>query len=400
MIQTEARNATLGDLAGLLKSQQEAKVDLVTPLVNVRSEAALIRVAGTEVFGDGIVLRPTVIADGQIADKLGIPVAYLRKLREQRSDLYDANVNGWIHGNPAQHAPGSTGIYNAGPWTDPDARTMLLRTFQGDPGEEGVLRAVLSDRYGMIDNFDVLTAALEGVRESGTDIEVMGCDLTETRMTVRIAAPEVMVNADALLSEYRSPLGRLGARQVPEWAQEKFGVDPNGVCAGLVLSNSETGGGAFSIVPRLTILTCLNGMMRTKDAFRAVHLGGKLEEGAVAWSDDTQRKALELITAKAKDAVAAFLDADYVQMAVDQATARAVTPVENPMQAIEVVAKKLAYTEAQREGILDHFIKGGQVTAGGVMQAVTSYAQTVESADVAYDLEASAWRALEVAAAL
>ena len=37
------------------------------------------------------------------------------------------------------------------------------------------------------------------------------------------------------------------------------------------------------------------------------------------------------------------------------------------------------------------------MTAGGVLNAVTSYAQKVESADEAYDLEAGALKVLEVA---
>ena len=37
-----------------------------------------------------------------------------------------------------------------------------------------------------------------------------------------------------------------------------------------------------------------------------------------------------------------------------------------------------------------HFIRGGQLTAGGVMQAVTSVAQTLDDADAAHEMEASA----------
>jgi len=33
-----------------------------------------------------------------MADKLGIPVAYLRRLRAEHLALYDANVNGWLRG--------------------------------------------------------------------------------------------------------------------------------------------------------------------------------------------------------------------------------------------------------------------------------------------------------------
>mgnify|MGYP001498055032 CR=1 FL=1 len=53
------------------------------------------------------------------------------------------------------------------------------------------------------------------------------------------------------------------------------------------------------------------------------------------------------------------------------------------------------YSEEQISGIMDHFIKGGDTTAGGVMQAITAYSQTVQDVDQAIMLEESAVRALQ-----
>jgi hypothetical protein len=50
--------------------------------------------------------------------------------------------------------------------------------------------------------------------------------------------------------------------------------------------------------------------------------------------------------------------------------------------------------------MLDHFIRAGQTTAGGVLQAVTSYAQTVADPEQAYALESTALSALDLAATL
>jgi len=47
--------------------------------------------------------------------------------------------------------------------------------------------------------------------------------------------------------------------------------------------------------------------------------------------------------------------------------------------------------------VFDFFIRGGQISAGGVMQAVTAYAQTVEDPDRAYDVERAGVPALEAA---
>ncbi len=397
-INLQARNATLNDLAVLLKEQQAAKFDFVAPLANVTANGGQIKVAGTSVFGGGQEFTPTAIADGHLAARLGIPPSYLKMLRAERVDLYDANVNGWTQGwTPTGEDSRAANAYPA------DPRTVLLRSFvsDSDPSAPGVLRAVLSERYGIIDNLDVLMAALDGVRETGTGIDVLGCDLTETRMTIRIAAPSLLVHAPKLLAGYRSPFGS-GAldqpRSVPQWAQDRFGVNADGVVGGFVITNSETGGGAFTITPRIMVLACTNGMMISRDAMRQVHLGGRLEEGQIRWSNDTQHKALELVTAQARDAVATFLDTDYVAGVIDRLSDQAATPLTEPAKVIEIVGKQLAYTQEQQSGILDHFIRGGQVTAGGVLQAVTSFAQTVENPDTAFDLEASAVRAMELAA--
>jgi hypothetical protein len=48
------------------------------------------------------------------------------------------------------------------------------------------------------------------------------------------------------------------------------------VFAGFVISNSETGCGAFTLTPRLIVQVCRNGMTIIKDAIRAVHLGSGL----------------------------------------------------------------------------------------------------------------------------
>lgn len=390
-METNTRNASLADLAELLTEQQARKIDVVAPASKLRSENGHLVIEGADpiIEDDGVTdpngaYLPTRVADEGVADKLGIPLPYVRKMRESRGDLYDANVNGWLHG-AANVRPGASTVYAVdGP--DPDPRSFLIRCFRGDGGP-GIARAFLSDSYKVIDNLDALTAALDGIRQSGVEINVTGCDLTDRRMYVRVTAPAVQALAPALLERYRSPFS--GAA----------GADNPTVFAGLVLSNSETGGGAFTIVPRLTVEVCSNGMTMTKDAVRAIHLGEKLDEGVIRWSEDTQKKNLELITAKARDAVATFLDVDYMTATIRRLEETAGTPVSDAPAVIEAVSKKLAFSKEQTAGILDHFIKGADLTAGGVMHAVTSFAQTVVDADAAADLEASGVRAMELAAA-
>ena len=379
-IELTQRNATLQDMVATLTLQQEAKHDAVVPAAAIKSVGGTLVVDGMGPdgpVGEAGMFQPTRIMDGDLADKLGIPVAYLRRLREQRIDLFDANVNGWMRGSVSPTAV--TDI-------EPDGRNFLLRTFLDPDGGVGIGRALLSDSYRALDNLDMVTAVFAGIREAGVDVEVQSCDVTETRMAVKITAPEVQALAPQLLKGYRSPF------------TGNEGSDNPVMFAGLVFANSETGGGAYTVVPRIVAQVCTNGMCIKRDAMREVHLGSKQEEGVVKWSTATHERTLELVASKTRDAVTTFLDVDYMTMVIDRLEEKASVKITDPAKAVELVGTTLRYTEEQRAGILDHFIKGGQVTAGGIMQAVTSFAQVVEDADVAWDLEMSALTALDLAA--
>jgi hypothetical protein len=92
-----ARNASVEDLVALLRGQQARKVDVVAPAPAIRAEDGLLVLDGTEpILGtDGVTMtagryRPTDVCDTGIADKLGIPAAYLKKMRGSRPGLFDA----------------------------------------------------------------------------------------------------------------------------------------------------------------------------------------------------------------------------------------------------------------------------------------------------------------------
>ncbi|MGW5063088.1 DUF932 domain-containing protein [Streptomyces sp. NPDC004096] len=272
---------------------------------------------------------------------------------------------------------------------EPDRRFML-RAFRGESGPgvpgKGVARALLSDSYKLMDNLDILLAALDGVRQSGHPTQVTGCDLTDRRMHVRVESEAVAVQARALLRGYRSPFDGRSGDELPMTS------------AGFVITNSEVGSGAYTITPRAVIQVCRNGLTMTKDVMRAVHLGSKQDEGVITWSGQTQRKTLGLITSKTADAVHTFLSREYVEAKVREIQAAASTTLAEPTKTIEHVTKTLNIPTDTKDMILAHFIRGGQMTAGGVMQAVTSTAQTLTDADQAAALEALALPALTAAA--
>lgn len=396
---TIARNAELQDLVPILQSQQDAKLDAVIPATAIRSEGGLLKIQGLSVFGDATI-RPTEIMDGHIAVRLDIPVKYVRRMRRERPDLYDLNVNGWIEGQFTVDPNHGDNYPNR------DKRNFLLRSFLPTDGTEGIGRALLSDSYKPVDHLDVLMAALDGVKQSGAKTEIVSTNLSETRMSVRFACPEISALAPTLLANYRSPVGgfnlaSLASHYSPEhlgWDAAK-GETPPVVFAGFEIDNSETGGGAFNITPVITVLACKNGLKFNAMAVRKIHLGSKLDEGVIKYSDDTRQKNVELIAAETRDTVATFISPEFIEAQIAKVEEKAGTPVDDVQKVIEVVGKKLAYSEEQQAGILSHFIQGGQMTAGGVLNAVTSYAQTVTDPDEAFDLEGSALQALELASA-
>jgi hypothetical protein len=369
------RNLPLGQLAGLLKDQSARALDVIAGSGAIRAHGGHLILDGTEpaLRPDGVTMTTgsyavSDVADGQLADKLGIPLPYLRRMHADATDLYDANVNGWLAR------------------TD---RRFLIRVLRGGDGT-GVVRAVLSDKYSRIDHLDVLMAALDGIRDSGVPVVIDGADLTERRMSVRVHSPRVQAMAPQLLAGYRSPFdGRPGTDLPVVWG-------------GFLISNSETGFGAFTIAPRLHVQVCSNGLVMTASALRRTHLGSRHDDsdGVITWSEATTAKTLELVTSRTRDAVAAYLDAGYVTRMIRDLETVCGKPVTDPDTTISIIASKLRFTEDHQRAILAHFTAGGAMSAGGVLHAITSVAQTLDDADAAHDLEAAAIPAMHLAASL
>src|SRR6266581_4826844 len=371
------RNATLPDMVTMLRHQRARRLDVVAPAAaicahegNLVISGAVQQMSDTGVTSAAGTYRPTQVADEGISAKLGINLAYLRRLRDDRPDLWDANVNGWLHGNDLAGYP-------------PDSRKFLVRLFQADG---------------------------DGLRQAGVDVEFDGLDLTERRLYTRVVAPQIRAWAPVLLGGYRSPFG--GQTYIPgrNWTPERAraaaaregrghapGAEPV-LFAGFVISNSEVGEGAWSITPRIVAEVCGNGLPIIADVARAVHLGSRQDEGVIRYTADTQDKELALITARARDAVATFLSPAYLQAKVTEIERTAGVPVTRPEETVRLAAKTAKFSDEVTDSILAHFIRGAQLTAGGVLQAVTSVAQTLDDADAAADLESQALRVMELAA--
>jgi hypothetical protein len=173
---TALRTVDLPTLAEALNDQRTRAVDVVMPAKSITVADGQFVLSGIDpqISDDGVTdvngcYQPTRVADEGIGSKLEIPGGYLRKMRDEAIDLYDQNVNGWL---------------------SRDSRKFLVRLLRSQNGDGlGVMRAFLSDAYRTIDNFDVLLAALKGMREAGVETPIIDADLTDRRMIVRVQVP-------------------------------------------------------------------------------------------------------------------------------------------------------------------------------------------------------------------
>lgn len=368
---THLRNADLDLLASTLRERNARKHDVVVAASSIHavpSEAHgfLLYIDGAEPIGvtpDGEILSdflrvvPGDVMDDGLASVLNIPRAYYRRMRTEHVPLLCENVNAWLERQNTNH---------------------LVRTFRSDEPVGRAFaygRAFLSDRFSAIDDFDILLGVLDGVRSAAPDAVVSGADLTEKHMRVRIEAPSISLNVQDLVSDYI-----VGGRR---------GRDLPLMWAGIEVTNSEVGAGAYSLSPRAVLEVCTNGMTRAVDAIRRVHLGARMDEGVIQWSDDTRRAQVDLIRNQARDAVATFLNVDYLGKFREDMERAAGKEVTNIRHAVEHIQTALSYTADEADAILSHFTTGGDHSALGLAQAITLHAQVLDS-DQRAEAEANA----------
>ncbi len=349
---------SLVNLAQELERQLTTKRDLVVPssLLQCRTdEGGDLKLIIDARQGDGE-YGVTELARRQLAEKLKIPFAYFERMRTEQPALLDRNVNTWLQ-------------------SDDDRR--MIRTLDGQ------VRAVLSDRYRRLDNFDLaenvlpILQRLEGARFESVE-------LTETKMYLKVVTPRV---------EYEIAPGDV-------------------VQAGIVISNSEVGCGTLSVQPLVFRLVCRNGLIAPDRALRKTHVGRTLhkdDDPVSVFRDDTLAADDKAFFLKVRDVVeAAVSEATFRQVAQKMQKVRDIRLTGDPVKAVEVLANRYTLNESERAGVLRHLIVEGDLSAYGLVNAVTHFSQGVEDYDRAtefealggklIDLPASEWKELAEAA--
>jgi hypothetical protein len=386
---THLRNADQVTLMRHLNDTATRAFDVVVPASQLRSTLGSFELSGLDpvVNGDGVIdpngfARPTAIGLEGLAARLDIPGGYLAKCFTQETILFDHNVNTWLE--------------RLGNSDDPNAeRRFLCRMMSTVDGN--VLRAFMSQKYRTIDNFDVFLALAQGLRAAGVEPIIRG-DVSERSMRVRVEMPGINLQAPDLLKNYRDPW--TGASLLPAgWTPDAMRAHNEAISArtgkpmdsptiyvALDVRNSETGGSALEVLPVVMVQICHNGLTMPAGKFRKTHVGARLDQG-VQWNTAAVYHNRELVKAQITSMVENIASPEYLDACRIDLEKAAGVELGKPAEVVELVSRKLGFTQDEQDSILDFLIRGGQATSGGVMGAVTAFAQTVADPDRAYAIE-------------
>lgn len=337
---------TLAEIRDILNYQNTVKADyVVTPYRFEMTDDAKLTVRGlnTDPF------RCTGTFHSQAAEKLGIPIRYYNRMLSENKSLLAENVNAWLR--------------NFG-----DSHKFTLRTFREEGGNTA--RALLSDRYRIVDHLqvsDTISDVLGGV--DGLILKSSG--LTEDRLYYKYVFPKIE-------GEIRPG---------------------DAVQAGFIISNSETGLGACSIIPMIYRLVCTNGLVAGVSdiaGFRKFHIGRKrvFENDINVYAEDYQDTLLP-------DKIRAFIEtkltdetfSGYFDAMRKAAEIKAET---DPKTLLERASKKLGLSENEMKLVLEHYNEDADHTLYGLSNAVTRASQDVEDYGRASELEALGWTVLNI----
>jgi hypothetical protein len=336
---------TLVSLAQELERQLSSKKDLVVPSALMRHEtgdAGETRLVVDETTGParyGI----TPLARRQLAEKLKIPYVYFERMRSEQPVLLDRNVNTWLQ-------------------SEDDRR--MLRTL------DGRVRAVLSDRYRRLDNYDLAESVLP-ILQRLPEARFESVELTETRMYLKVVTPQL-----------------------------RHEMAPGDIVqAGVAVSNSEVGQGTLSVQPLLFRLRCLNGLIVPDFSLHKTHVGRSIANAADAitvFKDDTLQADDKAFFLKVRDVVeAAVSEATFHRAAEKLQRTLRIPLTGDPVRTVEVLAHRHGLNDQERAGVLRHLIADGDLSGYGLVNAVTHFSQEVDDYDRATEFEVLGGRLID-----
>jgi hypothetical protein len=347
MIGQFERGKSLVQIAQELERQRQNSLDFVQATSLINALPVVVTDAKTDNqdlgldFGKFGRYGLTHHGHNQLALKCGIPMRYYwAMLAEGMVDLTAENVNAWL---------------------SKQADKRLIRVL------DGRVRAILSDRYRPLDNYDLAFRVMEQAKEH--DAEVIDASLTETKLYIKVT--------------------------VPQYREEVKAGDP--YVPGLIVSNSEVGDGAFSVEPFMWRLICKNGAIGPMALYK-IHLGGRLGLGELIFKDETRRMMDASLWAQVRDTIDATFSPKVFKAFMDQVRqAQGVDLGQDDIKEIlDTTVKDLYLSDEKKLDLIKYFGKEGD-TLVGFVNGITRLAQDFPSYDRQVQLERYAGKILEAA---
>jgi hypothetical protein len=281
---------------------------------------------------------------GQISTYLNIPREYVRRISEDSPRLLSQNINHWL--NKKQ-----------------DRR--LIRTLGKD------LRAFLSDRYKVMDNYPLLEMITPVFTQH--NLQIISSNISEEKMYIKALSPKLK-------------------------SEVKVG---DVVQAGICISNSEVGAGSLSIQPLIYRLACTNGMV-TDAARRKYHVGRKLDEFETFneyITDETRKAEEKTLFLCIRDIINGSLMPMFFEHLVGRLRKASDQKISGKVEnVVEVTRKRFGIGEEIGSTILESLVRSSDFTQWGLANAITDTANSPEvgSYDRSSELERIGGKIIEL----
>lgn len=338
MVSTNAR--TREEVIALvqeLERRQKTARDLVVENSDIRVTGdAELELPGP--FDSLVTVGVTPTAVGQLLAKSNIPAEYGRRILASHPGLFANSVNTLL----------------------PKDGKSLVRQL------DNAARAILSDRYRPLDNYDLFFNTFDVARKVGA--EISRATLHDDRFEMRFVVPD-----------WREQLNyddQTGGHQFYRGGGSSF-------IPGAYVSNSETGKGGLTVRPFILDEVCSNGLL-VEQSLRQIHLGGQLEIGFL--SQEARTADAKAIWLKVRDLVQLVFNREEFKAVVARFRETGLFTLESPVEAVDLIVKDNGLTVEDRQAILNELVSPSHNRQAGptvlaLINAVTQRAQAYHDSD-------------------
>lgn len=337
---------SIEDLAAEIMRQNEIKEDYVVNSPCLQMDAwdsdLFLRVMD---LNQSDRLEPLGISENahrQISARLGIPIKYYNRMLTECPELLTQNVNMWFHKNPEQR---------------------MLRIM------DGRIRAFLSNRYLRLDHHEVTCAVIPEIGAI-PDVQFVSNQITEDHLYMKAINP--------CLQRELCP-GRT-------------------IQAGIVICNSETGLGTFTVSPLLYCPENRCAMIANTGIVRRTHSGPvyRAEENFQLRPESFLTSEDNAFLEKIRQAIRDTLDEAVFNQRIDQLqeTIDARINTDNVPAVVNRAGNEFGITDTEQSGVLQHLLVQDDMSLYGLANAVTRQSHNSESYERATGLEEISYQML------